>query len=48
VELMQEIRGITYNMQRVNLQEEDYITHELEFVAIFLASKKWRRYLYRQ
>jgi hypothetical protein len=46
VELMQEKRGITSNVQRVNLQEKDYITHELEFAAIVLALKKWRRYLY--
>jgi flagellar biosynthesis/type III secretory pathway chaperone len=46
LELMQEKRGITTNMQRVNLQEKDYITHELELVDIILALKKWRRYLY--
>jgi hypothetical protein len=46
MELMQEKRGITFNLQRINPQEEDYTTHELELVAIVLALKKWQHYLY--
>jgi hypothetical protein len=43
--LMQEGRVICYASRKLNEHEKNYVTHDLEFVAIVHALKMWRHYL---
>ena len=43
--LMQEGRVISYASRKLNEHEINYVTHDLELVAIVHALKMWRHYL---
>jgi hypothetical protein len=43
--LMQEGRVICYASRKLNEHEINYVTHDLELVAIVHALKMWRHYL---
>ena len=44
--LMQEDRIIAYASRQLKTHEQNYLTHDLELVAIVLTLKIWRYYLY--
>nr|GEU93831.1 hypothetical protein [Tanacetum cinerariifolium] len=44
--LMQRGKVIAYSSRQLKKQEENYLTHDLEFAAVFFALKIWRYYLY--
>ena len=44
--LMQHGRVITYASRQLKKHEQNYPTHDLEMVAVVLALKIWRHYLY--
>lgn len=46
--LMQREHVITYAFRQLKKHEENYLTHNLEFGAIFFALKLWRHYLYKE
>ena len=45
--LMQGEKVIAYASRKLKPYEQNYLTHDLELVAVMFALKKWRNYLYR-
>lgn len=45
--LMQNCKVIAYASRKLEVHEENYPTHDLEFAAIMFALKIWHHYLYR-
>jgi hypothetical protein len=46
--LMQDSRVITYISRKFRRHEENYVTHDLEFLSIVYAFRVWRHYLIGQ
>jgi len=46
--LMQHGRVIAYGSRQLKRHEVNYLTHDLELVAMVYALKIWRHYLYRE
>ncbi|GJV61660.1 putative reverse transcriptase domain-containing protein [Tanacetum coccineum] len=44
--LMQQGKFIAYTSRQLKKDEENYLTHDLEFAAVVFALKIWRHYLY--
>jgi hypothetical protein len=44
--LMQEGKVIAYGSRQLKKHERNYLTHDLELVAVVFALKSWRHYLY--
>ncbi|KAG8491028.1 hypothetical protein CXB51_014149 [Gossypium anomalum] len=44
--LMQEGKAVAYASRHLKTHEENYLTHDLELVAVVFALKIWRHYLY--
>jgi hypothetical protein len=42
---MQDVRVITYISRKLRRHEENYVTHNLELLAIVYALRVWRHYL---
>ena len=43
--LMQDSRVITYILRKLRNNEENYVTHDLELLAIVYSLRVWRHYL---
>ena len=44
--LMQSGRVVAYGSRQLKNHEQSYLTHDIEFAAIFFALKAWHHYLY--
>ena len=43
---MREGQDVCYESKKLSVHEENYMTHDLELVAIFHSLKMWRHYLF--
>ena len=43
---MQEKNIIAYASRQLKVHERNYLTHDLELIAVVFALKQWRHYLY--
>ena len=44
--LMQDRKLVAYSSRQLKSHEQNYLTHDLELVAVVFALKIWRHYLY--